>query len=483
MPAFSLLVYDSWWITLLALLYPVTWLLIPWVLLKKVVHPSARFAWVLAIVFLPYVGAGLALVIGVNRIKRGESDRRKAAQELNEHLPRPNPAVDPPFDLENDLRGLARLAKDLTGEPLVGGNSVTVFERTPEAFARLEAGMRAATESLHVTFYIWRSDRIGTRLSDVMIEKAREGVAVRFLYDGVGSMSLRRKFLRQMKQAGVKVAPWAAGQTFRDRWSLNLRNHRKIVVVDGDVAFTGGMNVGDEYLGRSKSFGFWRDTGVEIAGPAAARLQVVFARDWYHATGEALTEPILYRTDIVPGDTGVQTLSGGPDDDVPVFWTLLFAAVVAAKKSISLSTGYFVPPDHLLVALTTAARLGVKVRLLTAGRNTYTHTLWAGRAYYAHLLRAGAEVYEYRRGLFHAKTAVVDDCWWLVGTPNLDMRSLMLNFEDAVAGYDSTIAADLERQFDADLEHSRAIDRDEWEKRRLRHRLLEETCRLLAPVL
>ena len=150
---------------------------------------------------------------------------------------------------------------------------------------------------------------------------------------------------------------------------------------------------------------------------------------------------------------------------------------------MTLATGYFVPPDHLLMAMTTAARRGVKVRLLTAGKNTYTHTLWAGRAYYAHLLRAGAEVYEYRRGLFHAKTAVVDDLWWFVGTPNLDMRSLMLNFEDGVAGFNAEIAAELERQFEADLKHSRRIDGDEWDKRGVRHRLAEETCRLLAPVL
>lgn len=479
----SLLFYDSWWVTALVLLYPATWLLIPWVLLKRVVHPSARFAWILVILLLPYVGAALAIVLGVNRIKRGGSDRQKAARELSRHLPEPGPAVDAPADAHERLRDLARLGQDLTGEPLVGGNAVTVIERTPEAFARLEAGMRAAKESLHVTFYIWRQDKIGTRLRDVMIDKAREGVSVRFLYDGIGSMSLGRKFLRQMRAAGVHVAPFAAGQSFRDRWSVNLRNHRKIVVVDGDVAFTGGMNVGDEYLGRSKNFGFWRDTSIQLAGPAAARLQVVFARDWYHATGEPLTEPALYRTDASPGDAAIQTLSGGPDDDVPVFWTLLFAAVTAANESVTLATGYFVPPDPLLTAMTTAARRGVKVRLLTAGKNTYTHTLWAGRAYYAHLLRAGAEVYEYQRGLFHAKTAVVDGCWWFVGTPNLDMRSLMLNFEDAVAGYDPKIAGELERQFDADLKHSRAFDREAWEKRGVGHRLAEETCRLLAPVL
>lgn len=482
MPA-SLLFLDSWWVTAFVLGYVATWALIPWILLKRVVHPSARFAWILAILFFPYVGAFLALVLGVNRIQRGKSDRRKSARELSRNLPPPAPVVAPPGDVHERLRDLAALGEKLTGEPLVGGNGVTVFNRTPEAFARLEAGMRAAKESLHVAFYIWRSDKIGTRLRDVMIDKAREGVEVRFLYDGIGSISLQRGFIRQMKQAGVKVARWAAGQNFRDRWSVNLRSHRKIVVVDGDVAYTGGMNVGDEYLGRDPGFGFWRDTGVEIVGPAAARLQVVFARDWYHTTGEALTEPMLYRSDLAPGKTGVQTLSGGPDDDTPVFWTLLFGAVTAARERVTLSTGYFVPPDHLLVALTTAARFGVKVRLITAGKNTYTHTLWAGRAYYSHLLRAGAEVYEYRRGLFHAKTAVVDGCWWLVGTPNLDMRSLMLNFEDAVAGYDSQIAGELERQFDDDVTQSRRIDPQEWEQRGLRHRLAEETCRLLAPVL
>ena len=477
-----MLIADSLWLSILLLLYPLTWLVIPWVLLKRVVHPSARLAWVLTIIVLPYLGAALALVLGVNRIKRGESDRQRAARELGDFLPDPQPVVEPPA-IDERLRDLARLAQDVTDEPLVGGNRVTILERTPEAFARLEAGMQSAKESLHVSFYIWRADRIGTRLSDVMIEKAREGVNVRFLYDGIGSMSLGRRFLRKMRDAGVQVVPFAAGQSFRDRWSINLRNHRKIVVIDGDIAFTGGMNVGDEYLGRNPSYGFWRDTGVEIVGPAAARLQVVFARDWYHATGEALTDPALYRADVVPGDAAVQTLSGGPDDVVPVFWTLFFAAVTAATRSVTLSTGYFAPPDHLLMALTTAARRGVKVRLLTAGKNTYVHTLWAGRAYYAHLLRAGAEVYEYQRGLYHAKTAAVDDVWWLVGTPNLDMRSLMLNFEDAVAGYDPEIVAELEREFDRDIEHSRRIDPETWEKRGVRHKLTEEAFRLMAPVL
>ncbi|MGC1273097.1 MAG: cardiolipin synthase [Planctomycetaceae bacterium] len=483
MPALSFLADLSFWATALVLLYPLTWLLIPWVLLKRVVHPSARIAWVFTIVFLPYVGAVLALVLGVNRIRRGESARQRAARELSEHLPPPQMVVEPPASTHARLQKLSRLSKDLTGESLVGGNSVTILERTSEAFRRLEAGMRSAKESLHVAFYIWRSDKIGTRLRDVMIDKAREGVTVRFLYDGIGSMSMSRKFVRQMKAAGVIVAPFAAGQSFRDRWSINLRSHRKIVVADGDVGFTGGMNVGDEYLGRDPKYGFWRDTFVEITGPAAARLQVVFARDWYHATGEALTEPILYRTDLFPGDTAVQTLSGGPDDVVPVFWTLFFAAVTAAKQEVTLATGYFVPPDHLLMAMMTAARQGVKVRLITAGKNTYTHTLWAGRAYYAYLLNAGVEVYEYRRGLFHAKTAVVDDLWWFVGTPNLDMRSLMLNFEDGVAGFDAAIAAELNRQFETDVDHSQRIDKNEWSKRGVRHRLAEETCRLLAPVL
>ncbi len=483
MLALSFFVDWPFWLTLLVLLYPLTWLLIPWVLLKRVVHPAARITWIVTIILLPYVGALLAMVLGVNRIRRGESVRQQAARELGEYLPAPQAVTDPPASAHRRLRELAQLGTYLTGEPLIGGNNVTLFDRTADAFERLEASMRSATESLNVAFYIWRSDRIGTRLRDVMIDKARQGVVVRFLYDGIGSMSISRRFLRQMASAGVHVRPFAAGQSFRDRWSINLRNHRKIVVVDGNFAFTGGINVGDEYLGRDPRYGYWRDTAVKVAGPAAARLQIVFARDWYHATGEALTKPLLYETDGSPGETVVQTLSGGPDDAVPVFWTLLFAAVTAARDNVTLSTGYFVPPDHLLMAMMTAARRGVRVRLLVPGTNTYLHTLWAGRAYYAYLVSSGVEVYEYKRGLFHAKTVVIDDLWWFVGTPNLDMRSLMLNFEDGVAGFDADIASALNRQFEVDIGHSQKIDMVEWSKRGVRHRLAEETCRLMAPVL
>lgn len=480
--ATSMSIVDSPWIMFLLLLYPATWLLIPWVLLKHVVHPTARVAWIMAILFLPFVGAIVTLIFGINHVERHAAWKQKTADHLRKQLP-PLPKADL-SKVPDHLHAVYDIAHLFTGEPLVGGNLVTVLDRTPDAFKRLEAAMRGAKKSLHVYFYIYRNDRIGTRLRDVMIEKAKEGVEVRFMYDELGSMRLTRKFLRQMRRGGVHAERFLAGVSFRARWSVNLRTHRKIVVIDGHQAFTGGMNVGDEYLGRDPGYGYWRDEFVEIVGPAAARMQWVFADDWYYATGEALTDPAYYEAPAPPGgDFAVQILPDGPDDNFVLIHDVLFTAITSAQQSVTIATGYFVPPDALITALTTAARRGIRVRLLTAGRNTYFHTLFAGRSYYEVLLDAGVEVYEYQRGLYHAKFTVVDGVWSLTGTPNFDLRSLMLNFENAVASFDTRIAEDLERHFDVDLQHSRQIQLDEWRNRSVWSRLGEAGCVLLAPVL
>ena len=472
---------DSFWATLAVLAYPLTWLLIPWVLLKPVVHPSSRIAWILGILFVPYIGALTALVFGVNHVKRHAIGKQKAKQRIDEQLPDP-PDVGPP-DVPQHLADLYRLAQRMGHEPLVPGNDIQLLPETQEAFKHIEAVIRGAQQSLSIAFYIWRSDRIGTQLRDAIIDRAQAGVKVRFLYDGIGSMWLSDRFLKPMTDAGVQVARFLPGRYFWARWSINLRSHRKIVVADGRVGFTGGMNIGDEYLGRSAAYGYWRDTQIQVRGPAASRLQQIFAADWYYATGEALTDPALFPIDEHQGTAAVQVLSDGPDRVESLFHTLLFTAISNARQQVTLSTGYFVPTDSLLDAMSSAARRGVKVRLLTAGKNTYFYTLLAGRAYYAELLEAGAEVYEYQKGLFHAKVVVIDRRWWLVGTPNLDMRSLTLNFENAVTGFAPEVADALERQFEADLPDACQIDAATWSDRGNWRRLGEEFCRLFAPVL
>ena len=336
---------------------------------------------------------------------------------------------------------------------------------------------------MHLEYYIWRPDRTGTHLRDLLIQKARAGVAVRFLYDKIGSLWLTNRFLRPMREAGIQVASFLPGPSLRERWSLNLRNHRKIAVVDGRIGFTGGMNIGDEYLGKNPQFGFWRDTHLRIVGPAVWQLQQVFVEDWFYATGDELTLPQIFPRPDDSGSMSALVVADGPDGDVDVFHALMFSAINEARRHVTLATSYFVPTASLLTALETVAYRGVRVRLLVPGKAAYQWTVRAGRSYYESLLSAGVEIHEYQRGLLHSKTLTIDDVWSLVGTPNFDARSLLLNFEVAVVLDDARIAAQLESQFDDDLRDAVRITPDDWSRRRLRSRLAENLCRLFAPVL
>ena len=225
MLAFSITFWESVWTAVAVLCYPLTWLLIPWVLLKPVVHPSARIAWILTILFVPYLGAVVALVFGVNQTNRHKDWKRQAAKDLRKKMPGTDEATTP--DVSPQLHAVYEMAKSLTSEPLTAGNRVTLYNRTPDAFQRIESAIRSAQQTLHISFYIWRNDRIGSRLSDLLIEKARAGIKVRFLYDEIGSLWLTRKYLRHLKKNGIETASFLAGSSFQARWSLNLRSHRK----------------------------------------------------------------------------------------------------------------------------------------------------------------------------------------------------------------------------------------------------------------
>jgi cardiolipin synthase A/B len=309
-------------------------------------------------------------------------------------------------------------------------------------------------------------------------------VCVRFMYDGIGSWRLGRNFLRPMIEAGITISPFLPGRSLRERWSINLRNHRKLVIVDNRLAFTGGLNVGDEYLGRNPVYGYWRDTQMTLEGPVVRQLIDVFNEDWYCATDrpvDGAVPKVAGRPE--HGNVLAQVIADGPDLDIRPLRTLLLAAIIEAERSITISTGYFVPTPPLQEALCAAATRGVKVRLLVAGAATYWYTLWAGRSFYSELLRLGAEVYEYAGGLFHAKVLVVDECWSLVGTPNFDVRSLDLNFEVAVAFSDEGIARELEQHFQTDLKRSKRIDPEQWAKRSAWRVRGENFCRLFGPLL
>jgi cardiolipin synthase len=438
----------------------------------------------MAITSLPYIGGFLFLVFGINRVERRTALRQAARREIDQLLPMvkqyealPGETFDPATS------GLMRLADRLTPTRLCFGNAVEIVSNTNRTLGLIEQAILAARETIHLEYYIWQPDRTGRRLRDLLIRRAAEGVKIRFLFDGVGSLFTGRKFLKPMLAAGIEVASAIPGATFRERWSINLRNHRKIVIVDGQVGFTGGMNIGDEYIGRNRRIGFWRDTHLQLSGPVVLQLQQVFAEDWFFATNQALIGPECYPAPLEGGDQPAQVVAGGPDGDYDVFHALFFSAINEARSRVTLATSYFIPTPPLVTALETAASRGVQVRVLVPSLSDHKFMVAAARAYYPSLLESGVEIYEYERGALHSKTLTIDGHWSLVGTPNFDTRSLLLNFEVGVILPGARPAQQLEAQFEEDCRTARRIDPAEFSRRSLTQKITGEFLKLFSPIL
>jgi len=476
---------DSLWIFLIVQGYLLlTIFLIPYVLLQTRKQPVSKLTWIMGIVALPYAGGLLFLLFGINRVERRAALRQAARRRIDQMLPALSQyEVLPGESFDRQTKGLVRLADRVASTRLCFGNAVEILSDTNRTLGLIEQAILSARETIHLEYYIWQPDRTGRRVRDLLIAKAKEGVQIRFLFDGIGSLFTGRKFLRPMIDAGIEVANALPGASFRERWSINLRNHRKIVIVDGQVGFTGGMNIGDEYIGRRKDLGFWRDTHLRIRGPAVLQLQQVFAEDWFFATGQALTGVELHPRPLETGDQVAQVVAGGPDGETDTFHALFFSAINEARARVTLATSYFIPTGAMLSALESAAYRGVNVRILVPQRGDHQWMVTAGRGYYEPLLEAGVEIHEYQRGLMHSKTLTIDGVWSLVGTPNFDTRSLLLNFEVALVLLGPQAASQLEEQFENDLRHSMRVDLADFRRRPLSSKIAEQVLNLFAPVL
>ncbi|MGL5094754.1 MAG: cardiolipin synthase, partial [Planctomycetia bacterium] len=379
-----------------------------------------------------------------------------------------------------------RLLARLVPFGAVGGNHVELFTDMEENYRRQLAAIDAAQSHVHLEYYIVRADDSGRRFQQAMIAAAQRGVKVRFLYDGVGTMGLATAFLDPLRAAGVETAVFFPVSPFDRRWNFNFRSHRKILVVDGRVAFTGGANIGDEYLGKS-TVGAWADAMVRIDGPAVLQLQRVFVEDWASAHGEGLDDADLYPAPTLgdPPAGGVvgQVVPGGPDGVEAVYHELFFEAVGGAERRVRVTTPYLVPSEAVLTALRTAARRGVQVQLVVPGVSTHYLVQLAAHSYYEELARAGVEVWEYTRGFMHSKILTVDDRWSLVGSANLDNRSMKLNFEVGVLFYDAAVTGALDQAVDRYLADGRLVRLAEWKRRGLAKRLGENTLRLFSSIL
>jgi cardiolipin synthase len=343
--------------------------------------------------------------------------------------------------------------------------------------------IRSARHHIHLETFIFQPDSTGRLFLEVLTQKAREGVEVRLLYDAMGTRRLSRKLLQPLRAAGGRCSMFLPVNPFRRRIQINMRNHRKILVVDGQVGFIGGLNVGDEYLGKVSRYGYWRDTHLRIEGPAVASLQWIFIEDWDFAAGEHLLDSRYFPAPESTGPYQMQVIESGPDRTMKGIREMYFAAILRARKRLWIASPYFVPDPGLLDALCLASYLGVDVRLLGLYHPDKWIPFFAARYYWNDVLDAGVKVYQYTKGMMHSKVVLVDGEWGSVGTANLDNRSLYLNFEVNCLIYSADAVSELEEAFRNDLRHAIRLDRRVFAHRPFAGRLLDNACRLLSPVL
>jgi cardiolipin synthase len=332
---------------------------------------------------------------------------------------------------------------------------------------------------------------IGNEIKDILIRKAKEGVKVRVIYDAFGSRSIRKKFVRELTASGVEAYPFNRIRFILLANPLNYRNHRKIIVVDGNCGFVGGINISDRYIndpryhrGRKPEV-YWRDTHLRIDGPGVQYLQYLFFCDWNFCAGQHLQPDNFYfdRRNNPDGHESVQIAASGPDSPSSTIMLSLVKAINLAKHEVLLTTPYFIPGESMLNALKVASLGGVRVRLLAPGVSDSRLVNAAAWSYYDDMLRAGVEIYLYRKGFIHVKTLVVDDYISIVGTANMDFRSFDVNFEVNALVYGTKLAAELRSNFMDDLEESERINPEEWRKRPMFKQFPERVARLLSPLL
>nr|WP_282571236.1 cardiolipin synthase [Methylonatrum kenyense] len=439
-------------------------------------------AWVVSLNALPYVAVPTYWVFGRSRFQGYVIARRDEDSELAQALAGKTSELRlHRFETATptkELTGIERLAK----LPVLAGNEVELLVDGEQAFNSLFEGIDAAERYLLVQFYIVRADTLGMALKERLIARARAGVEVYFLYDEIGSYRLPSSYIAGLEEAGVNVHHFHSTRGPGNRFQINFRNHRKIMVSDGREAWVGGVNIGDEYLEGHPTLGPWRDTHLRIEGPAALALQLVFVEDWHWATEDILDLPWTPVTESARG-VPVLVLPSGPADSFETASLMMQQALHAADERIWISSPYFVPDEGVLNMLKLAALSGVDVRVLIPERPDNRLTYFAAYAFIGPLLDAGVEVYRYQDGFLHGKSFLVDDVGAAVGTVNLDNRSFRLNFEVTALVFDEAFAADVKQMFETDFERSRRMTRADIDEHPLWHRVAARAAYLFAPIL
>ncbi len=451
--------------------------------------PSSTLLWVMTVNFLPIFGFILYLLFGQDMSRRkmfqekqsvDDNLRKQAKHQLRQikwgSMVYVNQRIK---NFEDMLQMFIRGEKEMLSKD----NDLEVFVDGPEKFNRLLQDIDQAKECICVQYYILKSDKLGLMVQDLLIKKAREGVRVLLLVDGMGGRKFRLKDRKKLEANGVHLAIFFPGILPKINSHINYRNHRKLVIIDHEIGYVGGFNVGDEYVNQDPSIGYWRDTHLRIVGPAVADLQWRFFLDYRFAGKE---EDCVFQTKFIypiRGQKEMVIVSSGPDSHADCIRNGYDKMITRAKKDIYIQTPYFVPDEGLLNSLKIALMSGKNVHIMFPQKKDHPFVHWASRSFIGELLPLGADVYLYQDGFIHSKVVLMDDFISSVGTANFDIRSFILNFEVNAFIFDEETNAHLVRKFWLDVAHSKALTWESYQERGKIVKMKEDLCRLLAPIL
>ncbi|MCB9018073.1 MAG: cardiolipin synthase [Paludibacteraceae bacterium] len=445
-------------------------------------NPVKSIAWIVVLILLPIVGFIFYIFFGKN-FRRQFVISRRSLQKMKRNT---NAVADisriPESVLPSEYRNMASLAINSCDAEAYANNDVKIYTEGKSLFDDIFVALESAKHHIHLEYYIFLSDEIGQRVIDTLIRKSKEGVSVRVIIDDVGSWLMKKSAIAEMESSGIKVMSFLkVGLPFLSS-KVNYRNHRKILIVDGMVGFTGGMNIADRYC-NGLEWGPWRDSHIRIVGSAVSGLQKAFLSDWYFVNRKLLSDPVFYPKPEVKGTSLIQIITSGPDTVWDSIMQVYFMAIIQAKRYVYIETPYFLPNESIITALQTAALSGTDVQVILPERSDAKVTLVGSYSYLNEMFKAGVRIAFYKKGFIHSKTIVIDDKLCTVGSANMDFRSFEQNFELNALIYDTEVAVKMRKIFCLDMLDSVRVNKNDWNQRPIKQRLKESFARLFSPLL
>lgn len=453
-------------------------------------NASNTWTWLMIMLFVPIVGFILYLFFGQDLrrkkffvLKKEEESALMRFSDEQKKLINDN-AIIVQNPILNEFHDLINLNLSSDNFVVTNNNKVDILNNGIEKFPLLIDCIKDAKSFIHMQYYIFEDDNLGTEILNLLIDKAKKGIEIKLLYDGMGCLHNKKNFFEPLKDAGAEVSCFFPPFIPYINIRINYRNHRKICVIDGNHGFVGGLNIGDEYLGLSKKFGFWRDMHLHLQGDSVNYLELRFLMDWRYASNQDFSmSEIYFPKKKYIENTAVQIISSGPDSDWCSIRNTYLKIINKAKNSIYIETPYFIPDESIQTALKIACLSGVEVKIIIPSKPDHPFIYWASKSYIWELVECGAHCYTYDNGFIHSKMVSIDGKMCTIGTANMDIRSFSLNFEVNAIIYDEVTTRKVDQAFMEDILSSTLLTKDQYEKRTLMVKLKESVYRLLSPIL